>query len=274
MGGPIEHVIIIVLENQEYSNIIGNETAPYKNALAENFSIANNFFAEAHPSEPNYIAMIAGSTLNITNNSGIAVNHRSATNLVDLMRARNVSWKTYQESIPAPCYLDDGPRGLYVVRHNPFIYMTDITDNTTYCEEHVVSLDRLYEDLSSNLLPQYSFITPNTANDGHNTNVGYVDAWLSGFMPALLNSREFNSSIIIITHDEGSTDLNGGGHIATTIIGPPSIVIPGFKSDVYYDHYSLLATIETIFGLGNLGRNDANATVMRDFFLPGVLPLS
>jgi phosphatidylinositol-3-phosphatase len=270
--GKVEHVMIIVLENEEYSNIIGSANAPYQNSLADRYALAANFFGVAHPSEPNYIAMIAGSTLNITNDGSVSENQQSSTNLVDLMKARNVSWKAYQESMPSACYKNDGPDGLYVAKHNPFVYMTDITSNMTYCKEHVVGLDELYSDLSSGLLPQYSFITPNYLNDGHDTNVAYADNWLSGFMPALLDSSAFNSSVIVLTYDEGTTALQGGGRIATIIIGPNSIVIPGFRSQLPYDHYSLLATVEAIFGLGNLGRNDANAAVMRDFFAVNVLP--
>jgi phosphatidylinositol-3-phosphatase len=266
----IEHVVIIVLENQEFSNVIGNETAPYENGLAENYSLATNFYSLTHPSEPNHMAMIAGSTLNVTNDGGILANQRNVTNVVDLLEAHGLTWKTYQESIPGPCYMDNGPRGLYVVRHNPFIYIKGITSNRTYCEKHVVNLDNLYDDLASNQLPNYSVIVPNTANGGHQTNVEYVDKWLSGFMPTLLESGEFNTSVIMITYDEGTSTLGGGGHVATILIGPPSI-IPGFSSSVFYNHYSILATVETIFGIGNLGRNDANATVMRDFFAINVL---
>jgi hypothetical protein len=271
-GGKIEHVMIIVLENEEYSDIIGNAAAPYQNSLADRYALSANFFGVAHPSEPNYIALVAGSTLNITSDGSVSENQQPATNLADLMKSRNVSWKAYQESMPRACYMNDGPDGLYVTKHNPFVYMTDITGNTTYCEEHVVNLDELYVDLSSNRLPQYSFITPNNENNGHDTSIAHADNWLSGFMPALLNSSSFNSSVIVLTYDEGTSDLQGGGRIATIIMGPNSIVIPGFESQLPYDHYSLLATIEAIFGLGNLGRNDANATVMSDFFAVNVLP--
>ncbi len=266
-GGKIKHVIIIVLENVEYSSVINNSNASYENALANEYAIATNYFAVSHPSEPNYIAMIAGSTLNITNDGHVAQNQKSATNLVDLFKAKSVSWKAYEESIPTPCDENNSLFGVYVTNHDPFVYMTDITSNLTYCQSHVVGLDQFYSDLAANQLPQYAFITPNTNDDGHNTNIKYADNWLSIFMPKILNSSSFNSSVIILTYDEGTTNFNIGGHIATIFIGPSSIVKFGFKSNVFYTHYSLLATIESIFGLGNLGRNDVGAGVMSDMFV-------
>lgn len=265
-SSTIKHIIVIVLENGEYSSVINNSRAPYENILADRYALAADYFAVSHPSEPNYVSMIAGSTLNITNDGSVSQNRRSVTNLVDLFRMYNVSWKSYQESMPVPCDVNNSADGLYATKHNPFVYMTDITGNITYCQNHVVGLDQFYGDLAANALPQYSFVTPNMKDDGHDTNTIYADDWLSNFVPRIINSSEFNSSAVIITYDEGLTSLDGGGHIATIMVGPPSVVKPG-ASAMFYNHYSLLATVERIFGLGTLGRNDANATVMNDVLI-------
>jgi len=266
-NGTIRHVLIIVIENIEYSNVIGDRSAPYENNLTGTYALATNYFAVSHPSEPNYIAMIAGSTLNITNDGSVSQNQRLVTNLADLFKAKNVSWRAYEESMPIPCDANDSSDGLYVTKHDPFVYMADITNNLTYCKSHIVNLTRFYDDLANNQLPQYAFITPNIKNDGHDGGVASADGWLSTFIPKIINSGSFNSSVVFLTYDEGTTALGGGGHVATIVIGPSSIVKPGFKSSVAYSHYSLLATIESIYGLDNLGRNDANATTMNDMFV-------
>lgn len=270
-NNAIKHVIIIVLENAEYSSVIGNSGAPYENGLAQDYALASNYLAVAHPSEPNYIAMIAGSTLNVTNDGAVSQNRRSATNIVDLFRAKGISWKAYEESMPTACDINSSTDGLYTTKHNPFVYMTDITGNSTYCSSHVVNLTQFYADLAGDRLPQYAFITPNVKHDGHDTGVAAADRWLSTFLPIIINSNSFSSSVLFLTYDEGTTNTGGGGHIATIVIGPNSIVRPGFSTSVAYSHYSLLATIESIYGLGNLGRKDTNATAMYDVFVaPGL----
>jgi len=266
-SNTIKHVIIVVIENREYSNIISSLNAPYENSLASKYVLATNYFAISHPSEPNYIAMIAGSTLNITNDGNVSQNQKSATNLVDLFKTKNVSWKAYEESMPTPCDTNDSSDGLYVTKHNPFVYMIDITNNLTYCENHVVKLTQFYNDLTNNQLPQYAFITPNMNDDGHSTSIAFADNWLSTFIPTIINSSSFESSIIFLTYDEGTTNLGGGGHIATIIIGPNSILKQSFKTQIAYSHYSLLTTIESIYRIGNLSREDANAAIMSDIFV-------
>jgi hypothetical protein len=266
-------VIIVVLENEVYNNVIDNASAPYENSLASEFALATNYYAISHPSEPNYIAMIAGTTFNITKNGNVSHDQESTTNLVDLFRAKNVSWKAYEESMPTDCDTNNSFDGLYVTKHDPFVYMSDIIHNSTYCAEHIVGLTQLYKDLASNQLPQYSFITPNIDDDGHDTNIAFADNWLSGFMPKIINSSSFGSSVVFVTFDEGNKTIPGpsGNHITMLIVGPPSIVRSGFRSAVAYSHYSLLATVEAIYGVGNLGRNDTNATVMSDVFVTNSL---
>src|SRR5690242_2716965 len=57
-----EHVVWIVMENHSYDDIIGSSDAPYINQLVDQHGLAASFYAEAHPSLPNYIAMTSGST--------------------------------------------------------------------------------------------------------------------------------------------------------------------------------------------------------------------
>src|SRR5580658_8282576 len=58
----VHHVITIVMENEEYSQVIGNPSAPYQNALAANYSLLTSYYAVSHPSLPNYLAMVSGTT--------------------------------------------------------------------------------------------------------------------------------------------------------------------------------------------------------------------
>jgi phospholipase C len=263
-AATINHAIIIVMENAAYGDVYGSSDAPYMTSIADKYSLLTNFYAITHPSLPNYLTMIAGSGFEITDDSAPA-NHTSIAGdaeLTSLLKSKGVTWKTYQESMPSPCYKLSS--GEYAVKHNPFVYFSDVTADSTYCNSHVVDFNALNNDIANNALPKYVFITPNLKNDGHDTSVNYADNWLKGFLPKLINSPSFSSSIIFVTYDED--DNNSANHIYTAAVGPSTIVKQGFKSVSKYDHYSMLATIEDIFSLGNLGRSDASATVMKDIF--------
>ncbi len=54
------------MENEGYSSVIGNASAPYQNGLASSYALAANHFAVSHPSFPNYLSLIGGSTFGIT----------------------------------------------------------------------------------------------------------------------------------------------------------------------------------------------------------------
>src|SRR5215213_3125040 len=120
------HVFQIVMENHEYSSIIGSSSAPYTNSLAQQYSHATNFYGTRHPSLPNYLAMIGGDTFGITTDcTSCFVN---ATNLVDQLEGAGKSWKGYMESMPSPCFVGD-QAPLYRQKHNPFIYFDSIRLN-------------------------------------------------------------------------------------------------------------------------------------------------
>ena len=96
------HVVVIVMENAEYGEVIGNRAAPYVNALARRYGLATQSYAITHPSLPNYLALVSGSTHGISSDcTGCRVH---GTNLVDELEAGGISWKAYLEDVPAPCF--------------------------------------------------------------------------------------------------------------------------------------------------------------------------
>ncbi|CAG8448856.1 414_t:CDS:2, partial [Dentiscutata heterogama] len=114
----------------------------------------SEFYAVEHPSEPNYIAQIAGSTYGILDDGNYDID---ATTLVDLLESKNVSWKGYMENFPENCFLNatDGASRLYARKHNPFYSFTTITNNPTRCAK-VVNGSRLEDDIANNQVPQVS----------------------------------------------------------------------------------------------------------------------
>ena len=271
---PISHVIIILMENEEYSSVIGSAAAPYEDSLVSSYASAGDYFAVAHPSLPNYLALVAGSTFGV--NSDCLPTQcgfpSSMTTIATLLDSHHLSWKEYAESMPANCSQVDSSDGLYFPKHNPFVYFGAITGTnatgtaSNYCDSHVVSMDQFYLDLQAGDVPNYSFITPNICHDAHSCPLETGDEWLSTVVPTIANSSSFASTALFIVYDEGSASdaTLGGGQVPCILVSP--FAKAGYVSQVQYTHYSLLATVEELLNLGNLGRNDATATPMTDLF--------
>jgi hypothetical protein len=256
-----DHIFTIVMENHSYSQIIGSGSAPYINSLAAKYGLATNYFAVAHPSLPNYLALTGGSTFGIT--SDCTTCFVSAPNIAkDRVEASGRSWKAYMESMPKACFVGDSYP--YMQKHDPFIYFNDIRTNAAECNK-VVPYSTLATDLkSAGTTPNYAWITPNMCNDMHDCSVSTGDTWLKNNVPAILNSAAFTAqnSLLMITWDEDNG--SSGNHVATLVIAKS--VPAGFRSGVHYTHYSLLRTVESAWGLSPLTGNDGGASPMSDFF--------
>jgi hypothetical protein len=253
------HVVVIVMENREISEVIGNAQAPYINSLANRYALSSDYYAVTHPSLPNYLALTGGSTFGIQSDcSDCSVN---ATNLVDQLETGAVSWAAYMEGLPRPCD-QTATSGGYAKKHDPFLYYHDIADDPARCRR-VLPYRRLAGALRSASLPSFVWITPNLCDDGHDCPLALADKYLAGIVPALL--RELGPhGVLALTWDEGSSDAGccageaAGGRVATILAGPD--VRRAARSSLPRDHYSLLATIEDLFGLKHLRLAGSPAT--------------
>jgi hypothetical protein len=177
----------------------------------------------------------------------------------------------------------------YAARHNPFIYFHSILDSPL-CKQRVVPLTALANDLrSAATTPSFSFITPNLCDDGHDdpcvgknvrgTTAGglvSVDYWLSKYVPMIMSSPAFKrDGLLIVTSDESenndataccneqpgyNTPLPGdtgpgGGRIGTLVLG--RCIKAGATSDTPYNHYSLLRSLEDLYGITKGGSDSA-----------------
>ncbi|HEX9315022.1 MAG TPA: alkaline phosphatase family protein [Actinomycetota bacterium] len=269
-AGPpqLDHIFTIVMENHNYASILGNTAqAPYTNSLINEYSAAANYAGVAHPSLPNYLALTGGSTFGVTTDCTDCF--VTATSIADRITASGRTWKSYEESMPTPCFVGDAYP--YAQKHDPFIYFNDIRTSAE-CN-NIVPFGALASDLASaSTTPNYAFITPNLCNDTHDCPVATGDQWLSQNVPAILQSPAFTQqkSVLFITYDE---DENGANQVLTLVITNSAVNVPtGYRSGVAYNHYSLLKTVEWAWGLAPLTANDAAAAPMADFF--GAAPLS
>ena len=244
-------VVVIVMENKEYEQVIGSDDAPYLTSLGRRYASADRMFGIRHPSLPNYIALIAGDTHGIDSNcTDCATGARS---LVDQLEAKGRTWKGYMQGMPRPCFRG-AFHGGYAKKHNPFAYLTRITERPARCAR-VVPYRELARDVRDGRLPDFAFVTPDLCADTHDCPVRTGDRFLAKLVPPLmrqLGPRGF----LVVTYDEGVSSrgccgVARGGRIPTVIAGPD--VRRGATGGGPYTLYSLLRTIEDFFDVPHLG---------------------
>lgn len=264
------HVFIIMMENEAIDEIIGNtRSAPYINSLAQQYAVAANYYGTTHPSLPNYISLISGDTQGITTNcNDCFVN---APNITDQIETAGKTWKAYMESMPSPCFVGDSG-AIYRQKHNPFIYFDNIRTNPARCAK-IVPFTQFDADLQAGTLPDFVWITPNMCNSIHDCSLKTGDDWLKTWVTKILAAPEWQQNgVLFLTFDESKpSDDTGcctyavGGHLLTMVISP--LAKPAFQSQVAYDHYSMLRTIEQSWGMPLLGKASCDCSQpMIDFF--------
>ena len=245
---PLKKVFTIVFENINFNDAMGQ---PYFAKLAKEGASLNNFFAEIHPSQGNYIAMTAGNTYKINHDRPITLDVK---HIGDLLEAKGKTWKVYAEQYPGDCFKGEFS-GKYARKHVPFISYKSVQTNAARCG-NLQEAAALWNDVKNGTVPDYSFYVPDQDNDGHDTDVQFADRWLERtFGPLIQNPQFMKDMTLILTFDEDDGGL--GNHIYTTFYG--DAVNHGAVSGVKYNHYNMLRTIEDGMGLGNLGQNDATA---------------
>lgn len=249
-----EHIVVIILENHEFDTVIGNPRAPNINRLAKQYTLLTQHYAIRHPSLPNYIALIGGDTFGIKSNCTSCF--IAAPNLADQIESAGLTWKTYQEHMPSPCFVGDTLR--YFQKHNPFIYFNDIRNNADRCSTMIIPLTQLDQDNTSGNLPNLIWIEPDICNSAHDCSLATGDAWAGKMVDRIMTYPGFmDNSLIILTFEEGQGDhtccglTTGGGRVPTVLIS--NLVKNGFEDSTQYTHYSILRMIETAWGLPLLG---------------------
>jgi hypothetical protein len=221
----IQHVVVVVLENEVLSNVWGH--GPYERYLAAQFGNATQYYAVCHPSAPNYLVMFAAVANQCGSDSWYNYTNASINEELD---GANLSWGAYAESLPSGACSDPGSAtaGLFATRHVPALWFSNVLQNQTYCADHVLPSDSFNQSIANGTLRNYSFYTPNLCDDGHNgcggnttdaQETAQADTWLDGWLSPILNhtgryasSAEqavVNHTAFFLTWDEG-TGSNAG----------------------------------------------------------------
>jgi acid phosphatase len=265
-------VFVLVEENHSYDQVIGNSVMPYTNSLAQQYSLATQYYANRHNSLPNYFMLTVG---DLVTTNDLYTGTVKADNVTRALGAAGKSWKVYAESLPEIGYL--GPTvGPYGKDHNPFAYFSDVLNSKSQAA-NVVPFSQLATDLKNGSLPDYAMIVPDFQSDGHDCPKGIsnctdtdklagIDGWVKANVGPLISSSAFNNSVLIYTWDESSPDdfANRGGHIATILIGSP--VKRGYQSKTMYQHQSALRLTMELLGVKDFPGASADAPEMNEFF--------
>jgi phospholipase C len=251
-------VFTVVMENKSYGDIIGNSGAPFINQLAKQNAIAAGYHdPDVHPSEPNYLWMVSGENFGVLDDSDPSAHPiKSTSHIADQIEMAGLTWKSYQESMGAPCGVKSA--GRYAAKHDPFVFFTDINgwDGSQFqpsqrCNDHVVDYSQFDVDLAAGKLPDYVFITPNLDHDMHDGTVAQGDQWLKNEIPKILGSDAFNNGgVLFLLWDEGSGTFGPSDDPPFIAISPNAK--PGFLSTTDYDTSSYLLTVQKILGVAPL----------------------
>jgi hypothetical protein len=227
------HVVVVMMENHSYSDIIGNPDAPYINSLAAQGASFSRSYAVTHPSEPNYLALFSGSTTGLDDDS--CPHTFTGPNLASELAAAGLTFTGYSESMPRDGYTGC-TAGEYARKHNPWVNFTNVpsADNRTFAA--------FPSDYAK--LPTVAFVVPNLNNDMHDGTIAQGDAWLKANIGGYAQWAKAHDSELVVTWDED--DNSSANRIPTILVG--AHVRPG-TYDEQITHYSLLRTIEDFYRL-------------------------
>jgi phosphatidylinositol-3-phosphatase len=256
-----DHVYVVFLENHSYSDIVGAPAAPYLKGLIARGGLATNWYGLARPSQPNYLALFAGTTLNVRDNLDHDFTKRT---IADQLEERGLTWRVFAENVPPDCFTGsvahDGPDGPgeYRRKHEPAISFRQISGDPDRCAS-ITDFSHFATGAAS-----FNLIVPNQCHSMHDCSVAVGDAFMAGFIPRIIDAPDWGpNDLLVVTFDEGHSRDQ---HISTILLSDR--VTPGFRSAVRHDHYSLLRTLEASWGLGCLA-NACSANDIGEFFAPG-----
>ncbi len=247
-----DHLVVVIEENHSYSDIIGSSSAPYINALASQGASFTQSFAITHPSEPNYLALFAGSTEGLSSDS--CPHTYSTANLGSELIAAGLTFTGYSESMPSDGYTGC-TSGEYARKHNPWSDFSNVpsADNRTFAA--------FPADYST--LPTVSVVVPNLLDDMHDGTVAQGDTWLQNNIDGYAQWAKTHNSDLIVTWDEDDSSSNN--QIPTIAVG--AHVKPGTYGETI-NHYNVLRTIEDFYNLTYAG-SSSSATPITDAFTGG-----
>jgi len=252
-----DHVVICVLENHGYPQVIGSSTAPYLDHLTTIGANLQEYYALTHPSQPNYIMMFSGSNQGVTDNNLPSGTPWSSPNLGASLLQAGFTFKGYSEDLPTTGSTV-GASGAYARKHSPWVHWQGNGNNQIPSSCNVP-----FSDFPSdfNLLPDLSFVIPNQNNDMHNgsdpARIISGDEWVQQNLGAYVNWAQNNNSLFIIIFDEDNASFFN--RVPCIFVGP--MVEPGNYATLGHHHYNFLRTLEEMYSLPYSGNSSTSEAI-------------
>ena len=239
---PPDHIVIVIEENKAYSEIIGSNSAPYINSLANDSYAASltKMYAIEHPSQPNYLDLFSGTNQGVTDDNFPPKEPFITPNLGAELIAKGLTFKGYSEDLPS-IGSNVETFGNYARKHVPWVNWQDSLINGIPSS---LNLPFTSFPTDYNTLPTVSFVIPNLKNDMHDGTVAEGDTWLKNNLDGYVQWAKKHNSLFILTFDED--DKSAGNNIPTIFVGSTITAGQVTKSTTLY---GLLRTIQDMYGL-------------------------
>ncbi len=260
-----DHIVIVIEENHAFDQIIDSAAAPYLNMLARKGALLTNSHAVTHPSQPNYIALFAGTIEGVNGNTCPTL--LTAPNLSSTLTQAGYSFIGYAEDLPA-VGATDCIAGAYARKHNPWVDWQSSPVNSVSPDRN-----RPFTDFPKDFhaLPTVSIVVPNQENDMHHGSdpdrILRGDQWLQTNLDRYVQWAETHNSLLIVTWDEdnGKSD----NHIPTILVGP---MVRAGRYGEPINHYGLLRTIIDMYGAKPVGLSQQAAPLTTIWTAPKLTP--
>jgi hypothetical protein len=272
-----KHLIFILFENKDYSQVMGSTNAPYINSIKDQCGYSTNYldscFVNDLISLPHYLALTSGSNCNVgleaSDVSCITDDYDPSSHTLSTRSIikQATSYKAYNESMPNPC--DPNSNGLYGTKHNPPPYYDNLSASCTANDVSIAEVtctttrntpctpapsNAFTQDLANDNLAQFVWVTPNLINDMHGitvvdhptNDVIQGDNWLHTYLPLILASPAYlrGDVAIYVLWDEQDTFTSGPTpNIFISPYTPPTV------SNTTMNHFSALHTAEEQLGI-------------------------
>ena len=251
-----DQLVVVLMENHDLADIYGPAT--YMTQLADQYGLAQHWESITNPSQPNYIALIGGSTFGVSGDGNSPnLNHPT---IVDIIENSGHTWKAFAEDASGSgCGLNP-PRG---EDHFPFLSYTTVTGNPSRCA-NLLPGSSTEVIAALNAGTNFIWLTPNDCNNMHSCSVSTGDSWIQSWVPQLLTAMNGKRAALMLTYDEGYANPP---LVYTAFIGPAAKA--AYKSSTSFIHYSFIKLLEDVWGGGNLGQGDVGAASPVEFFGAG-----
>lgn len=287
--GPLDHVIMVYMENHGVGDIVGSPNAPYINSLISSYGYAQNYYALTHPSDPNYYPILGGSDFGTHYNC--AADCFDEPNIADELVANGKTWAAYQ---------DGGGGYSSPTDRTPFLAFHDIYTNQALVNSQIRDISQMGTDFQNpSSVANFVWFAGDEASNmegpidsipgiahfalsqltTHQYNVKAGDEFVQQQMSTIFNSDLWSSNqstAVFLTFDEDYNNIsfgfgNEGNHVVMVVIPNQAAIDAGmrggaFVASDYYNHYSLQRTIEDSLGVASLTNNDKYADPMNEFW--------